>query len=356
MELLTTVFEYLTGSVPRALFLAGVMCGMFVFPIFAVIIIRRRVRERMSVVLEELADRDPWLISVSSKGTVFDVEKSVTWLRDLCKWYEKYSGIQRYFGAPALDSMCVQVTNELLNVYLSWSSEICKLPPESKRRLTAMLGQLKRYTDDDDLDTLLRVMGSADDPLAWFQPLRARAAELCDWKAFLKELDLADTSDPYDAGMNVSGNREQMALALALLADQTLAFRENLSAFVQILNHRFPRDLRVIACQLDQAFKGETQAVIALKRVQEGDTSSVAPEIREHPEWRQYVLAFGRTPLAALKSSPTDKFAALRKAFSKRMKEIQSQSLSSRKRTRDMQAVDQAWQVMLMLKAKGLWK
>ncbi|OGV63643.1 MAG: hypothetical protein A3K19_08475 [Lentisphaerae bacterium RIFOXYB12_FULL_65_16] len=348
------LFHHCTATVTSSLYYAGVLCGLIVFPIYAVVLLRGHTRKYMDKVLSEISDRDPWLWATLRGKDMFETDKPFDWIQDLCQWQTRYHHVRVFFGSPDLEAKCIQATNALLNVFMSWSDDLRDLPPAKRGRLVDLLTELKKRSEEPEIDRLLKILTAPEDPFAWIRALNVKAQNMRSWFDFLAGIDAPGDLAPAAAAAHGEATREKTAMALLVLARDDCPFPRETGEFLRGLHLRTAGPLRITAIHVDKALGKEGKLVDSLKDLLEGNPQ--LRRLREHPAWRKFVMAFGKTPLAALESVPEDDVAALRKRHHALGAALQKAPARDPAAVCRRKELDLAWETVQVLCEEGLLK
>jgi hypothetical protein len=346
------LFHQCTGTVTSALYYAGILCGLIVFPIYAVILLRRHTRKYMDKVLSEISARDPWLWATLRGKDMFETEKPFEWLQDLCQWQKRYHRVRVFFGSPDLEGKCIQATGALLNVFLSWSADLRDLPAAQKGRLVTLLTELKKHAAEPDIDRLLTVLTAPEDPFAWIRAMAKAAREMQSWFDFLAGVGLPADLTAAAAAAYGEATREKTAMALLVLARDDCPFPVEIDTFLRGTHARAAGPLRIAAIHVDKALGKDGRLVDSLKDRLEG--SPHLRRLREHPAWHKFVVGFGKTPLAALEGRPEDDAAALRRRRQTLVAALSAAPAHDPATVRRRKELDLAWDTLQVLLEEGL--
>ena len=322
---LLTIVQFLrhcTKAIPTAMYYGGILAGILAFPTYAVVVMRRRTRARMEEVLAELATRDPWLQAAARGKGFFETDEPLRWLEDLCDWRKNYEGVRVFFGSPDLEAKCIQVTQALINVFLSWSSELKSLTPARRGRLIELLNRLHTDTPTTETQTLLHALQSQPQPLAWVNALWEEAESINSWDGFLKRAGLATDLSPIDAAEEAQGARETYALALLLYARETYPFREELKVFLRAACAKSHGLIRTLVPAVDSVLRLDGALVQSVRELVTKE--AVASRYESHPDFRKFVMAFGESPFVSLGVSPDEDLETVRPKFRQLLAQAQA--------------------------------
>lgn len=342
------------GSLHTALYCAGVLVGFIIFPIYGVVLLRRRTRIHMENVLDEIAEGDPWLWAAGHGKATFRADRPLQWLQDLCQWQARYHGVKIFFGSPDLEAKCIQVTSALVDVFLSRSYEFRKMPAPRKEKLVELLRQLKKWSVDPELEKLLTLLTARADPLESIRNLSDKICTVKSWSDFLERLRLPSHLSPQEAVDHEPRSRELLTAALLLFARPDCPCADQCESLLHALRRRSAGPLQLTSIRVDQAIEADGALVASLRQLFDATASAAPPgsdaaRLQEHAAWRRFVLAFRESPFEVLQAEPGDGFAALRAKHHRLSSACRARSGDQPAAVRQQKRLDLAWEVVMLL-------
>jgi hypothetical protein len=353
-SLFLELFREFTQSVSDALYYSCIFIGMIVFPIYAVVLIRRGVRGRMENVLAKIARWDPWLWAAVRMGgrDLFEVDNAVHYLELLTNWRRRYRGVKFIFGLPDLEAKSIQLNRAILNVLLERIGDVQELPGEKKGKLKAVLEKLKLSEPDNRIGKILALIDQPRREQYSVAPWRNKIRDVKSWPDFLRLLSIPPHVQPGQVATHASFKLDYAIPALLLFSAAQAELRENLILLLGAVNGRHRLEFRRLVLETDFALSAGGGLIREIREALE-------PELKlarygQSKAWVEYVVAFGQTPLQVLRAEAGDDYSALKKKYRRRIFETHPDRNKSPDAAEQARKVTLAWEVVEELRKRKL--
>lgn len=308
-------------NVQDAIYYFGIFIGFIVFPIYAVILIRKHTRMKMEQLLSEISQWDPTIWSRVSSGTVFDSDKPLLWLGSLNKWQHYSRKNILSFGMPDLHAKSIQLTKAILAVCVARVHEIENMHPKKKVVFIKLLKQLKKKNNYAEIDILLNKFHVKGEKLYDLSQLIEKSGNIKNWDNFTKYLDLSSMFSVKQISFHSNYDLDNFFLTLYLYAKSEGDFNENLSKLLLSTYFRYQNVFKIYTYEIDKYIEANGLFVNKIQSLLEElpvETKEF-DKFKADEEWSKFLLAFDKNPFLLIEGSPKDSYQELQRKFKEKI-------------------------------------
>ncbi len=314
-------FASICRNIQDAIYYFGIFIGFIVFPIYAVILIRKHTRMKMGQLLSEISQWDPTIWSTVSSGTVFDSEKPLLWLKNLAKWQNYSRKNILSFGMPDLHAKSIQLTKAILAVCVARVHEIENLHPDKKVVFIKLLKQLKKKKNYAEIDILLSKFDVKGEKLYDLAQLIEKLGNIKTWDDFTKYLDLSSMFSIKQISSHSNYGLDNFFLTLYLYGKSGGELNKNLSKLLLTTYFRYQNVFKIYTCEIDKyteangLFINNIQSLLEELPIETKEFDKFKPD----EEWSKFLLAFDKNPFLLIEASPKDSYQELQRKFKEKI-------------------------------------